>query len=131
MDGAPIDAAHGVLANDFEFNNSAMTAINATNVVGGTVTLNADGSFTFTPTTGFSGTASFQYTAHDALGLNSDQTATVTLNVTAPVWYVDSAAPSAGADGSFAHAFTTIAQAVTAAANDALVARFAKTEKSA
>src|SRR5665213_925905 len=113
-----IDAAHGVLANDVEFNNSALTAISATNVVGGTVTLNADGSFTFTPTTGFSGTASFQYTAHDALGLNSDQTGTVTLNVTAPVWYVDSAASATGADGSFAHPFLTVASAVTAAAGD-------------
>jgi large repetitive protein len=113
-----IDAGHGVLANDIEFNGSTLTAINATNVTGGTVVLNADGSFTFTPTTGFSGTASFQYTAHDALGLNSDQVATVTLNVAAPVWYVDSA-NSGAADGSFAHPFTTIAQAVTAAAGDA------------
>src|SRR6202042_2838533 len=43
-------------------------------------------------TTGFAGTAAFQYPAHDAGG-NSDQTATVTLNVTAPVFFLNSGAP--------------------------------------
>ena len=53
-----LNAANGVLANDVEFNGGMLTAISATNATNGTVTLSSDGSFTFTPTTGFSGTAS-------------------------------------------------------------------------
>ncbi len=111
-----VNAADGVLANDIDFNGDALTALSATNVVGGSVTLNSDGSFTFTPTTGFAGTASFQYSAHDAAG-NSDTVGTVKLTVTAPVWYVDSA-NTGSQDGSFAHPFTTIQAAVSAAAAD-------------
>jgi hypothetical protein len=112
------DAAHGVLANDIDFNGQTLsvdTAKGASNVTGGSVTLNADGSFTFTPTTGFEGTASFQYFVKDSAAGDSDQVATATITVTAPVWYVDSAASAVGADGSFAHPFQTIAQADTAA----------------
>jgi Domain of unknown function (DUF4347)/SdrD B-like domain/Bacterial Ig domain len=115
------DAAHGVLANDIDFNGQALsvdTTKGVSNVTGGTVTLNADGSFTFTPTTGFSGTASFDYFVKDTAAGDSDQAATATITVTAPVWYVDSAASSSGADGSFAHPFQTIAAAATAAAGD-------------
>ncbi len=115
------DAAHGVLANDINFNGDTLsvdTVKGATNVVGGLVTLNSDGSFTFTPTTGFSGTASFQYFVKDAAAGDSDQAATATITVTAPVWYVDSAASAAGADGSFAHPFQTVTSAVNAAAGD-------------
>ena len=121
------NAANGVLANDIDFNGDSLTvsAVNgsaanvgtAIAITDGTLTLNSDGSFTFTPTTGFSGTTSFTYTAHDAAG-NSDQTATVTLTVTAPIWYVDSAASTSGMDGSYSHPYTTIAAAVSAAATD-------------
>jgi hypothetical protein len=112
-----VNAANGVLANDIDFNGDALTAGSAVNVTNGSVTLNSDGSFTFTPTTGFAGTASFQYNAHDAAAGNSDTLSTVTLTVTAPVWYVDSA-NTGSQDGSLAHPFTTIAAAVTAAATD-------------
>ncbi len=115
------DAAHGVLANDIDFNGDTLTvdtAKGASNVTGGSVTLNSDGSFTFTPTTGFSGTASFDYFVKDAAAGDSDQAATATITVTAPVWYVDSAASSSGADGSFAHPFLTIDAAVNAAGAD-------------
>ncbi|MGH9177313.1 MAG: Ig-like domain-containing protein, partial [Acidimicrobiales bacterium] len=44
-------------------------------------TLNADGSFTYTPEAGFSGTDSFTYTASDGNG--GTDTATVTITVTA------------------------------------------------
>ena len=118
-----------VLANDIDPNgptplsNVGLTAINLVTDANthGNVVLNPDGSFTYTPTTGYAGVATFQYTAHDAEGLNSDVTATVTLTVTDPVWYVDSAA-AGGGDGSFGNAFHTVQAAVNAAAangNDA------------
>ena len=111
-----VGAASGVLANDTEFNGGTLTAISPTNTTNGAVTLNADGSFTFTPTTGFSGTASFQYTADDAAG-NSVDKATVTIAVGPPTWYVNSAA-SGTQDGTAAHPFATIQQAISAAAAD-------------
>jgi hypothetical protein len=113
-----ISAANGVLANDVDLNGAGLTAINVIQsdaATHGTVVLNSDGSFTYTPDTGFAGTATFQYTAHDALNLDSVTTGTVTLNVTDPIWYVDSSA-SAGGDGSFGHAFQTVGGAVAAAA---------------
>jgi methionine-rich copper-binding protein CopC len=48
----------------------------------GSVTLNANGSFTYTPTAGYEGPDSFIYTATN--GLTPDDTATVTINVDAP-----------------------------------------------
>ena len=114
-----VDAAHGLLANDIDFNGQTPTFGTFTSgVTGGTVSVNSDGSFTFTPTTGFSGVASFTYLVKDAAAGNSDQSATVTFNVSAPVWYVDSAASTTNMDGSLAHPFTTIAGAVNAAALD-------------
>lgn len=47
--------------------------------INGTVVLNTDGTFTFTPNSGFSGVASFQYQVTDSLGCVSDP---VTVNVT-------------------------------------------------
>ncbi len=121
------NAAQGVLANDVDPNgaggNAGLTAINVVTDANthGTVVLNSDGSFTYTPTTGYTGAATFQYTARDVEGLNSNQTGVVTLTVTDPVWYVDSASAPAGADGSFLRPFQTLAQATAVdTANDTI-----------
>ena len=76
-------AGQGVLANDSDNNGLALSAALAPNggPAHGTVTLNADGSFTYTPTLGFAGTDSFTYIAGD--GLSSGSATTVTLNVVA------------------------------------------------
>jgi VCBS repeat-containing protein len=69
----------GVLANDTDPNPGAtLTAILVSNSSHGTVTLNSDGSFTYTPTAGYAGTDSFTYEANN--GLASSNVATVTLN---------------------------------------------------
>lgn len=60
-----IDAANGVLANDTDPDGSAMTAQIRTQPSSGVVTLNADGSFAYTPNPGFTGTDSFTYFAND------------------------------------------------------------------
>ena len=52
-------------------------------VTGGQVSLNVDGTLTFTPAPGFSGVASFSYTAIDPAGATG--TATVSVNVAPPV----------------------------------------------
>lgn len=63
--------SRGVLANDFDPEGDAIVkATMATGPANGTVMLNSDGSFTYTPNAGFVGTDSFTYTASDALGGN-------------------------------------------------------------
>ena len=60
---------------------TTVSLYDATSVHGGTVVYNEDGTFTYTPASGFSGTDTFTYTIEDADGETS--TATVTITVTA------------------------------------------------
>ena len=72
-------ASPGLLSNDTDADGNALTAIKVTNPSNGTVTVNANGSFTYTPTAGFTGTATFTYKAND--GLVDSNTATVSITV--------------------------------------------------
>jgi len=72
-------AAPGVLGNDSDSDGTALSAILHDNPLSGTVVLNADGSFTYTPENGFSGVDRFYYRANDG-NSNSDLT-TVTITV--------------------------------------------------
>ncbi|PYR63826.1 MAG: hypothetical protein DMF88_24480, partial [Acidobacteria bacterium] len=74
-------AAPGVLGNDTDADSNPLTAIQVAAPANGTLTLNANGSFTYTPTANFNGSDSFTYKANDGT-LNSN-TATVTITVTA------------------------------------------------
>ena len=71
-------AAAGVLGNDSDPEGDAFTAAVATSPAKGTLTLNADGSFAYTPNANFNGTDSFAYTAGNAGG---SDTASVTITV--------------------------------------------------
>ncbi|MGB6041744.1 MAG: cadherin-like domain-containing protein, partial [Pirellulales bacterium] len=71
--------APGVLANDFDPDGDILTSTLKIAPNNGTVTLNADGSFDYTPNTGFVGTDSFTYEVDDGFG-NKD-TAQVSLVV--------------------------------------------------
>jgi uncharacterized delta-60 repeat protein len=73
-------AAPGVLSNDGYLNGPMLTAALVSGTANGTLTLNADGSFTYTPNTGFTGLDSFTYRATD--GLAPSNPATVTILVT-------------------------------------------------
>jgi hypothetical protein len=55
--------APGVLANDKDIDGLGMTAVLTTNVTKGTLTLNPNGSFTYTPPNNFTGTVTFKYRA--------------------------------------------------------------------
>jgi ELWxxDGT repeat protein len=75
--------ANGVLENDTDPNGDALTVVGVqTDVANGTLVLNANGSFTYTPDAGFFGADSFVYTVQDSKGLQS--TATVTIAVEVP-----------------------------------------------
>jgi len=85
-----------LLANDTDANNDPLTLTGVSNPTGGTAVLNnngtpsnsADDFITFTPTTGFSGNASFNYSLSDGKGGTSSATVTVPVN-TPPVANAD------------------------------------------
>ncbi len=69
----------GVLSNDTDAENDPLTAILVTSVQHGTLVLNANGTFTYTPNAGYTGIDRFTYQASD--GLLTSNTATVTIVV--------------------------------------------------
>ncbi|MGA9581482.1 MAG: Ig-like domain-containing protein [Allosphingosinicella sp.] len=88
----------------------------------GAIVNNGNGTFTFTPSTGYVGTASFQYTVTDEDGLASVSTGVVSFTVTDPVWYVDASytGVNGASDGSYLKPFTTLANLSTGGSADAL-----------
>jgi hypothetical protein len=113
-------AAQGLLANDSNpntGNNTGLTASGPTaSTQGGEVAINADGSFSYNPPAGFTGTDTFTYTITDAGGRTD--TGTVTLNVgngtatpgASVIWFVNDDAP-AGGDGRLTSPFNCLAGA--------------------
>jgi VCBS repeat-containing protein len=81
-DGVLTVGGDGVLGNDSDVEGDGLTASLVSGPSNGTLTLNADGTFTYTPNANFNGTDSFTYVAND--GLANSAPATVTINV-APV----------------------------------------------
>jgi VCBS repeat-containing protein len=71
--------AAGVLTNDSDVEGDLLTTSLVSGASNGTVVLNSDGSFTYTPTPGFVGTDSFTYQADDAADLSN--VATVSIDV--------------------------------------------------
>ena len=77
--GTPLtrDAAHGVLPNDSGTN---LVVTGFTNPSSGTLVINADGSYSYTPASGFTGTVTSTYTVRDDAG--QTDTAVLTITVT-------------------------------------------------
>ncbi len=71
--------APGVLGNDTDPNGDSLSAVLVSKPSNGSLTLNSNGSFSYTPATNFYGTDTFTYQATD--GLATSGTATVTLTV--------------------------------------------------
>src|SRR5204863_10178292 len=81
-------SAPGVLSNDTDQDSDGLTAVLVSGPAHGTLTLNANGSFTFSPVSGFTGTDSFVYQVSD--GFLTSGNATVTITGHAPVSSADS-----------------------------------------
>jgi hypothetical protein len=75
--------APGILSNDSSNGGGAMEVSSVVPPTTGTLTIDSNGSFTFTPATGFVGTVTFDYTASNTTGESA--TATVTITVTEAV----------------------------------------------
>ncbi len=71
--------APGVLANDTDPEGATLTAQLMSGPSHGTLTINANGSFAYTPVANYAGIDSFTYTASD--GTNNSNVATVTITV--------------------------------------------------
>jgi hypothetical protein len=69
----------GVLANDTDADYDALSARVITQPTHGSLSFQSDGTFTYSPNAGFSGTDGFQYRAGD--GTSESAVATVTLNI--------------------------------------------------
>ena len=89
--------APGVLENDTDIDNDTLSASMTANPQHGSLLLNSDGSFTYTPETGYLGSDNFTYLASD--GLLTDTT-TVTITVIdvndAPIAVIDNYTANAG-----------------------------------
>lgn len=75
-----IGAGQGVLANDFDVEGDAFTATLVSQPDNGSVTLSPDGSFSFNPSAGFTGVASFTYTASDGQDTSTETTVEIAIN---------------------------------------------------
>ena len=71
-------AAPGVLGNDTDPEGDVLTAGSASDPAGGSVTLNPNGSFSYVPDPGFTGTDTFTYVVSDDSGLNATGQVTIT-----------------------------------------------------
>jgi len=101
-----VPAAGGLTSNDSDPDGGPIAAVagTTTSANGGDVTVNADGSFTYNPAPGFEGADTFTYTIAGASAPNN--TATVTVNVSGMIWFIDDSA--AGGDGRLTSPFNSI-----------------------
>ncbi|MEO2109616.1 MAG: Ig-like domain-containing protein, partial [Leeuwenhoekiella sp.] len=79
--GTPVDG--NVLVNDFDPDGDTITVTGNTQPTNGSVTVNPDGTFTYTPEPGFVGEDSFEYTVCDDANPSLCATGTVTIEVIA------------------------------------------------
>jgi hypothetical protein len=87
-----------------------LVSFTAASANGGTVSVNADGSFTYLPPVGFTGSDTFTYTIRNSTDATLTDTGTVTVTVGAPrVWYVNNS--GANGDGRSTSPFNTVAGA--------------------
>jgi VCBS repeat-containing protein len=84
--------APGVLSNDTDAENDPLTAVLVNPPAFGTIVLNSDGSFVYTPIAGFTGTDAFTYRASDSVDNSDIATVTITINAVnhAPLALADS-----------------------------------------
>ena len=91
-----------MLTNDTDVDGDALSAVLVSGPAHGSLTLNADGSFTYTPAANYNGPDSFTYKAND--GQADSNVATVSINVgavnDAPVAQNDSVGGHRGHAGS-------------------------------
>jgi len=121
VSGEPVKtiSATSVTANDTDPEGDTLTVTSgATSANGGSVAMNADGTFVYVPAASFLGASdSFTYTVSDGFG--NSATATVTINISGRVWYVNNALAPAG-DGRSTNPFNSLGPLTTGGSADTL-----------
>ena len=80
-------AAPGVLANDTDADGDAVSAVLVAPPASGTLVLQANGGFTFTPAAGFTGTVSCTYRATDGIATSAVTTVSIAVLPPSPLTY--------------------------------------------
>jgi len=98
-DVALVVGAPGVLQNDTDGENNTLTAVLVSGPAHGTLVLNANGSFTYTPNANYNGSDSFTYKANDGTVDGTPVTVNLTVNPVndAPVIVTSTLNPALGA----------------------------------
>ncbi len=78
----------GVLQNDMDVDGDPLTSVLITDVSQGTLALALDGSFTYTPASGFNGTDQFTYLVNDGSGNSAPVTVSIDVIAVPPVYQV-------------------------------------------
>ena len=104
-----VNAPQGVLSNDSDFADATLAVV--TEPTNGTLTLNQDGSFSYTTPVGFTGQTSFTYSLTNDIGTSEAQ---VTITVNQLAWFVNNSGPAG--NGSSSSPFADLKAAETASA---------------
>lgn len=72
-----VSAENGILKNDFDLDGDSFTLNSNTNPANGTLVLEEDGSFTYTPNPNFAGIDSWTYTLKDLGGVSAEGTVSI------------------------------------------------------
>lgn len=89
------DGVSDLLANDYDDAPAGLTITavsNAATTQGGTITIAANGSFSYNPPRGFEGTDTYQYTLNDGnavAGVTATDLGTVTITVSGMIWFIN------------------------------------------
>ncbi|MGE5376114.1 MAG: Ig-like domain-containing protein [Bacteroidota bacterium] len=75
-----VTATLGVLANDTDVDSSSLIAVLVSGPAHGNVTLNSNGSFSYTPASNYNGSDSFTYKANDSTADSNPATVSITIN---------------------------------------------------
>jgi VCBS repeat-containing protein len=76
----------GVLSDDTDADGDTLTAVLVSGPAHGSLTLNPDGSFSYTPSAGYSGADSFSYQANDGTVPSATATVSITVNRSTALW---------------------------------------------
>ncbi len=112
--GISVVAGSGLKANDFDDNIPALTIVAGTFATtgGGSITIAADGGFSYNPAAGFTGADTYVYTLTDSdpVGVPVPLTdmGTVTITVSNMIWFVDNTGGGSGGTGTLANPFKTL-----------------------
>jgi len=92
-------AAPGVLDNDTDVDGDSLTAVLVNGPAHGSLSLGADGSFTFTPAANYNGTDSFTYKANDGQADSNVATVALTINAVNDAPVADAGADQTASEG--------------------------------